>query len=41
MAKKLIEETAEELKQKFFGNPLFNKLKIKYPDRDYDYQFDL
>ena len=33
--------TQENLKQKFFNSPIFNKLKVKYPDRDYDYQFDL
>lgn len=41
MTKKLLKETAEELKQKFFSSPIFDKLKIKYPDRDYDYQIDL
>lgn len=33
--------TAAELKKNFFENPLMQKAKLTYPDRDYEFQFDL
>lgn len=33
--------TPEELKKQFFSDPLMEKVKTTYPDRDYGFQFDL
>ncbi len=33
--------TVPELKKQFFENPLMQKIKETYPDRDYNFQFDL
>ena len=38
MKKKL---NKEELKNSWFNNPIFSKIKDRYPDRDYDFQFEL
>lgn len=34
-------KTSEELKLQFFKNPLMEKIQLIYPDRDYNFQFDL
>lgn len=34
-------DTTATLKQKFFSNPLMEKIKNQYPNRNYDFQFDL
>jgi len=33
--------TQEQIKESFFANQIFKTLKDKYPDRDYDLEFEL
>jgi len=39
--KKRAPTSPEELKKQFFSDPLMEKVKVNYPDRDYGFQFDL